>query len=324
MKKRVLICGSTGFIGRNIAECLAQNDNIEVFGTYIKSKPLNNKRIKMLKVDLTRADEVNKVIKGMDIIIQGAATTSGVKDIVSRPYYHVTDNAVMNSLIFRSAHENQVSHVIFFSCTVMYQPSECPVKESDFDANCDMYPNYFGVGWTKVYIEKMCEFYSNIGNTKYTVLRHSNVYGPHDKFDLERSHVFGATVAKVMTAPDGDEITVWGSGEEERDLLYICDLVDFVECAIENQDSEFELYNVGSGHAISVSDLVKSIIAGSGKKLKIKHDLNKPSIKTKLCLDITKAKKSIGWYPKVPLVEGIQKTIDWYKTNCEGGNRCQK
>ena len=57
-----------------------------------------------------------------------------------------------------------------------------------------MVPQYFGAGWTKVYIEKMCEFYSRIGDTKYTVMRHSNVFGPHDKFDLEKSHVFGATI----------------------------------------------------------------------------------------------------------------------------------
>ena len=315
MKKKVLICGASGFIGQNLVESLLNRDDCEVYGTYLNSEPIADARIKMIRVDLTNKDDVNRIIQGIDIVIQAAAVTSGVKDIVTKPYIHVTDNAVMNSLIFRAAYEHKVSHIVFFSCTVMYQSGDEPVKETDFNANQEIYPNYFGVGWTKVYIEKMCEFYSRIGNTKYTVIRHSNIYGPHDKFDLERSHVFGATVTKVMTTKDGGRIVVWGSGEEERDLLYVSDLVEFVKLAIDKQKSRFELYNVGYGTSISVSGLVKRIIASSGKKIGMETDLSKPSIKTKFCLDTTKARKSLGWSPKVSLDEGIRKTIEWYRAN---------
>lgn len=315
MNKKVLICGAAGFIGRNIAESLIERDDMEMYGTYLNSEPLNHPKIKMIKADLTNKEDVNQVVKGMDIIIQAAATTSGAKEIVTKPYYHVTDNAVMNSLIFRAAFEHKVSHIVFFSCTVMYQPCDVPVKETDFDANKEIFPTYFGVGWTKVYIEKMCEFYSRIGNTRYTIVRHSNIYGSYDKFDLERSHVFGATMTKVMTAKDGGSIVVWGSGEEERDLLYIADLVDFVRLAIDKQQSKFGLYNVGYGGSISISDLVKKIIACSGKDITIKHDLSKPTIKTKLCLDITKAKDVFGWSPKFTLAQGIEDTMRWYRKN---------
>lgn len=313
-KKKILVCGATGFIGRNIAETFAMRDDWEIYGTYLKSIPHNNPKIKAIKADLTNRDDVNRIIEGMDIIIQAAATTSGAKDIINKPHYHVTDNAVMNSLIFRAAHEHKVSHVVFFSCTVMYPSGDKPVKETDFDTNKEMYPAYFGVGWTKVYLEKMCEFYSRMKTTKYTVIRHSNIYGPYDKFDLERSHVFGATMTKVMTA-GGRKITAWGSGEEERDLLYVSDLTDFVELSMENQKSAFELYNVGYGASISIKNLVKDIIACSGKDIKIEYDLSKPTIKTKLCLDTAKAKDSLGWSPKVSLNEGIQRTMQWYKTN---------
>jgi len=321
MKTKVLVCGATGFIGRNIVESFAKRGDFEVYGTYLNSKPLDNPRIKMIQVDLTNKEGVNRVLKGMDLIIQAAATTSGAKDIITKPYYHVADNAVMNSLIFRAAHEHKVSHVVFFSCTNMYQSSDIPVKETDFDANKEMYPSYFGVGWTKVYIEKMCEFYSRIGNTKYTVIRHSNIYGPYDKFDLERSHVFGATMTKVMTADDGGKIVVWGTGEEKRDLLYISDLVSFVELAIDRQKSKFGLYNVGYGSSISVSNLVKKIIACSEKDIEIEYDLSKPTIKTKLSLDITRAKNSLVWFPKVSLDGGILKTMGWYKANIKSDIR---
>ena len=320
MSKKILVCGATGFIGRNIAESFAKGDDFEVHGTYLNSEPLDNPKIKMIQADLTNKEDVDRALKGIDLIIQAAATTSGAKDIITKPYYHVTDNAVMNSLIFRAAYEYKISQVVFFSCTVMYQSSEVAVKETDFDANQEIYPSYFGVGWTKVYIEKMCEFYSRIGNTKYTVIRHSNIYGPYDKFDLEKSHVFGATMTKIMTANDGGKIVVWGTGEEERDLLYISDLVSFVELAIDKQESKFELYNVGYGTSISVSNLVNNIITCSGKDIRMEYDLSKPSIKTKLCLDITKAKDLLGWLPKFSLDQGIRKTMVWYKSNIRNDN----
>lgn len=316
MSKKILVCGATGFIGRSVAEFLAKKDEFQVYGTYRSSKPLDNPRIKMIEADLTSNGDVERLIsEGFDIIIQAAATTSGAKDTINKPYYHVTDNAVMNSLIFRAAHIHKVDHVVFFSCTTMYQSSKQPLKESDFSESQEIYSRYFGVAWTKVYIEKMCEFYSRIGSTKYTAIRHSNVFGPYDKFGLENSHVFGATMTKVMTAEDGGKITVWGKGEEERDLIYITDLIDFIDRAITKQEDKFKLYNVGCGSSISVNDLVKKIIDLSGKDVKVENDLSKPSLETKLCLDITKAREGLGWSPKVSLDEGIQKTMEWYKSN---------
>lgn len=314
MLKKVLVCGATGFIGRNIAERYLESDDFEVIGTYHKSKPWTHPKLKMVQVDLTRADEVNQLLSGVDVLIQAAAVTSGAKDIVNRPYIHTTDNAVMNSLIFRAAFDQGVPHIVFFSCSVMYSPSEKPIKESDFDANAPMLPNYFGSGWTKIYLEKMAEFYSRLGKTKYTVIRHSNIYGPYDKFDLERSHVFGATVTKVMTSSDG-KVRVWGTGEEERDLLYVSDLVDYVETAVRNQKQVFDLSNLGYGSAISVRDLVGKIIKLSGRNLEIEFDTSKPTIKTKLCLNTDRARLNLRWAPKISIDEGIQKTLEWYRKN---------
>ena len=117
MKKKILICGITGFIGRNMAEHFVQDDQFEVHGTYCHSNPWSHPKIAMRRVDLTDKASVDAAVQGMDIIIQAAATTSGAKDTIQRPYYHVTDNAVMNSLIFRAAFQHNIKHLIFFSCT---------------------------------------------------------------------------------------------------------------------------------------------------------------------------------------------------------------
>lgn len=313
MKKKIIICGVSGFIGRNIAEKLTIRGDLEVFGTYFKNKPALQfpKTIKLIQADLTKKKDVDRVIAGKDIVIQAAAVTSGSKDILTKPYIHVTDNAVMNSLIFRAAFENKLKHVVFFSCTVMYPNQDRSVREEDF--NYQITNKYFGVGWTKVYLEKMCEFFSKISKTKYTAIRHSNIYGPFDKYDLEHSHVLGATITKVMTAKD--KIVVWGDGSESRDLLYVSDLVDFVELILKHQKTPFELVNVGFGSAVSVANLVKKIIEVSGKKIKIEFDISKPTIKFSLSLNLDKAKKVYNWKPKVAIEEGIRKTISWYKQN---------
>lgn len=315
MKQKILICGATGFIGRNMVERFAANPAYEVHAVRFSRMPYEIPNVTWHRLDLRDASAVEKLVAGMDIIVQAAATTSGAKDIVSRPYIHVTDNAVMNSYLFRAAFEAKVKHVLFFSCTVMYPSGDKPLKESDFDANQPLHPRYFGVGHTKLYIEKMCEFFATISQTKFTAIRHSNIYGPHDKFDLERSHVFGATVTKVMT--EKDRITVWGTGEEERDLLHADDLCDFVEAAIAKQKEKYRLYNCGLGQAVSIKSLVQKIIAASGKTLAVEHDLSAPTIKTSLTLDCSLAKLDLGWQPKVTLDNGIAATVAWWRDNID-------
>jgi GDP-L-fucose synthase len=312
-KQKILICGATGFIGRNLVVQLSKISQYKITAVYHKRPAFHCDNVEWVYADLTNKQDVEKIVDSQDVIIQAAATTSGAKDIATRPMIHVTDNMIINSLIFRAAHEANVAHVLFFSCTVMYQTSNIPLKESDLDLNNPLYSKYFGVGWMKISTEKQCEFYASLGKTKYTVMRHSNIYGPHDKYDLEHSHFFGATITKVMTAED--EIVVWGSGEEARDLLYIDDLASFVTLAIEKQTAPFGLYNVGYGEAFAVKDVVAKIVEHSNKQLVIKHDLTKPTMKTSLCLDCSKAKSELGWQRKTSLDSGIQKTLSWYKAN---------
>jgi len=160
---------------------------------------------------------------------------------------------------------------------------------------------------------RICEFYSRISKTKFTIIRHSNIYGPHDKFDLEKSHVLGATITKVMKAKK--EIEIWGKGHEVRDFLYISDLLNFVKLIIKKQKSQFKIYNCGSGKGTKILDLVKLIIDISNKKIKIKKNTLAPYIKFNLILDSSKAINELGWKPMVDLHNGIRKTIFWWKKN---------
>lgn len=311
----MLVLGGTGFIGRNLIEYFLGKKKYIITATHFKTKKIKSLPVNWINIDLRDPKKLKNLFKDFDVVLQFAATTSGSSDIVNRPYIHVTDNAVMNSLILREIFDSNIKHFIFPSCTVMYHSSKRPLKESDFNENKRIHPKYFGVGNTKVYIEKMCEFFSGIDQTKkYTVIRHSNLYGPYDKYDLQKSHMFGANITKVLKNTNG-KIIIWGKGKEKRDLLYIKDFCKFVEKAIKNQKNKFELFNVGYGKDYSVLDIVKKIIKFSKKKISIDFDLSKPSIPTFLSLNCNKAKKELNWVHEISVDKGIQKTIKWYLKN---------
>lgn len=310
--KKVLICGATGFIGKNILLNFAKNKKYEIHAVNFKRKPYKtDRKVYWHKADLRNYKSVDKLVKNMDIVIQAAATTSGSKDIVSTPHIHVTDNAVLNSYIFRSSFTHNVKHFIFPSCTVMYPSSKKPTKESDY--NGKIIEKYKGAGETKVYLEKIAKFYASMGKTKFSIIRHSNIYGPHDKYDLEKSHVFGATITKVMNAKNFLE--VWGNGKEIRDFLYADDLVDFIKKVIQKQKTNYEIYNCGSGRPVAVIDLCKMIIDTAEKNISIKFNKSKPSIPFNMFLNCSKAKRELGWVPKTSLEDGIKKTLIWWKSN---------
>ncbi len=313
-KTKILVCGATGLTGRNITERLMLDPRFEVHAVrFTRLEYPGN--IMWHQADLRKPEDIERIIEGMDIIIHAAYVTFGSKMTMTQPFMQITDNAVMGSCLLRAVFEQKIGHFISFSSATTYQPSEIPLLESDFDANIPLYPQYAGIGNTKIYFDKMYKFVADISNTKFTVIRPSNMYGPYDKFGLEHSHVLPATITKVMKANEGDNIIVWGNGTEKRDFVYVDDLVDFVLLAIENQKEKYELLNCGCGNAISVKDLVYKIIKISGKDLSLVYDLSQPTIRKNVSLDCSLAKEKIGWELKTDLDVGIEQTMKWWEQN---------
>ena len=312
MKKKLLILGGTGFIGGSATEYFAKSGKYEITATVFNTQPKKAiESVQYQQVDLRDERQVKDIMIGQDIVIHAAATTTGSKDVIERPYLHVTDNAVMNSWIFREAMLNNVEHIIFLSCTVMYQSKNYPQKESDWSNGDEIYEKYFGVGKMKVFSEDMCDFYSRISNTKYTAIRHSNVYGPNDKFDLDKCHVVPAFINKIINSTN--KLDVWGDGSAKRDIIFIDDLIDMIEKVINNQKTGYELYNCGSGKAYSIKELADTIMMVNNKELKLEYDITKPNIPTVVILDYQKAKDELGWEPKTSIEDGLKITSDWYK-----------
>lgn len=317
-KKKILILGASGFMGRNLLEYFLAKDSYEVHAvSFSRVPPFNAPGLTWWAGDLCDRQYVDLLLAGTkpDILIQAAAASSGCKDTLNDPAMHIAKNGVMNSLIFPAAVKAGVKHVIFPSCSVMCASRSHAQTEAYWDASVPLNPAYLGFASTKIYCEKLCEFYANISDTKFTVFRNTNFYGPYDKYDLEHSHVFGATITKVMQAQD--KITIWGTGEEARDFVHIDDFCRITEAAIIRQEGEYELYNCGSGKALPIKELVATIIRLSGKNLTVEHDLTAPTIPTSLCLDTSKARKELIWHPKVSIKEGILRTLAWWKENCK-------
>jgi GDP-L-fucose synthase len=319
-KTKLLVLGGTGFIGQNILKIFAELNQYEIHATYHSRLPIDIPNITWHKVDLRIPSEVNELIVDQEIVIQAAATTSGIAEMVSRVDYHITDNVIMNSTILRRVNEVKVKNFIFFSCITMLQSSTEAQRECDFSESDEIHPRYFGIGWTKVYIEKLCEYYSRQNSgTKYSVIRHSNVFGPGDKFNLKNSHVLGATITKVLTS--AETVEVWGSGEEFRDFIYIADLVDFVLKLIEKQKKEFVLLNCGGTAFISVLNLTKKVIELSGRENHISIVLNPsgPTVDFSARVDTSLAEKEIGWRPTTSFEDALNQTLDYWaaKSVCD-------
>jgi GDP-L-fucose synthase len=309
---RIVILGATGFVGRNVAQAFADDGTHSVVAVRHRRAAWSHPRVDWIDADLTDEADVSRALTGADIVVHAAAATAGAGANVADPLALVVDNQVMNAHIFAGAHRSGVGHLIWFSCSIMYASSAKPQRETDYDPAIPLHPAYRGAGATKVYFERMAEWYAGLGKTKFTALRHSNVYGPHDKYDLGRSHFFGATVTKVLTARDGT-IELWGEGTEGRDLIHVDDLVAAVRAAIERQPGAYGLYNIGSGAAPSVGAIAERIVRASGRDLDIVRDPSKPSVPVTIALDCARARTELGWRPTIGLDDGIARTLEWWR-----------
>ena len=111
--KTILICGATGFIGRNLLEYYYKQGKYKIIATHYNRPAINGyDGVKWVKIDLRDPISVKSILNKVDIVLQFAATTSGSKDITTRPYIHVTDNAVMNSILLRECYEQNIEHFI--------------------------------------------------------------------------------------------------------------------------------------------------------------------------------------------------------------------
>ena len=141
-----------------------------------------------------------------------------------------------------------------------------------------------------------------------------NLYGPGDNFNPESSHVIPAIIRKFVEAIQKGEkqVTIWGTGKASREFLYVDDAAEGIIAAAEKYDKP-DPVNLGSGKEITIKDLVNLVATLTEFKGEIVWDTSKPDGQPRRCLDITKATTEFGFKAKMDFVEGLQKTVEWYK-----------
>ena len=308
---KILILGATGFVGRNLAERLYKEGytNLRNHGFTRKLEGFGES----VQGDLRDDKFVEEIMKGVDVVYHCAASTSNAVDTIYAPLLHVTPNVIINALTMEKAYKEGVKKFIFLSSSTIYPESgERAVCETD-NIYESIYKTYYPVGWMKRYAEVLCKMYSEIliNPMQTVIVRPANLYGPHDKYDLDKCHVTPASIIKVATRLD--PIPVWGDGTEIRDLLYVEDFCEALQLIME-KEQQHEIYNVGSNAGYSVNEVIGYLKEIEGLESPIDYVNNKaPMIPTRL-IDSFKVYDKLGWSAKTSIKEGLEKTLNWYKS----------
>ena len=310
--KKVLVAGGAGFIGTNLIKRLLAL-GAKVRATIHKKKPvIFDKRVEYIKCDLTKKEDCQKVVKDIDYVFMAAANTSGAGVMENTPLVHVTPNVLMNTLMLEASYEAKVKKLLYLSTNAVYPVTDYPVKEEEMMKG-DLFEKYFCVGWMKRFTEILCEMYATkIKNPmKVVVVRPANIYGPYDDFEWETSHVIPALIRKVVERHK--PIEVWGDGNDIKDFIYIEDLVEGLLLAMEKIEI-FDPVNIATGIPCTIKEVLNAIlIADNYQNAKIVFNSSKPTMIPKRLIDVSKAKELLGFKAKTSLVDGIKKTVDWYK-----------
>lgn len=310
---RVLVAGGTGFIGINLINRLLPL-GCRVRATIHKRPPvINDSKIEYVDADLTLMEDCKRAVEGADFVFMCTANTSGAAVMASTPLVHVTPNVVMNTQMLEAAYLAKVKKFLFISSSSAYPPTaDRPVKEEEM-FNGEPYEIYYSVGWMKRYAEILCKIYAQkIKNPMPTVvIRPSNIYGPFDKFDFTTSHMTTALIRRVVERQS--PIEVWGTGEDVRDLIYIDDFIDGLLLTFE-RTTDYLAVNIASGQGYSVKQVLQIILEVDGySNADVHFNPSKPTTIPIRLVDISLAKRMLGFQPKVPLQEGLRRTIEWYR-----------
>jgi len=304
----VLIAGVSGLAGSAIARTFSAK-GAEVIG-------VNRSVVDLLDLDATRNFLKEK---RPSLVVDAAAKVGGIGANSAKPVEFLSDNLRIQSNLMQAAFEADVEKFVFLGSSCIY-PRDCaqPIKEEYFMTG-PLEETNSAYAIAKIAGIEMINSYRKEYGLRWISLMPTNLYGPHDNFNLQDSHVLPALIRKFVEAQASgqSEVTLWGSGSPLREFLHVDDLASAVLVANEKYDQSVHL-NVGTGNDISIKELATLIATLAGFKGEISWDSSKPDGTPRKVLDVSRI-NSLGWKPTIRLEEGIQSTINWFKTAVEKG-----
>jgi len=270
------------------------------------------------KLDLTNESAVAEFFaeEKPAVVILAAAKVGGIKPNNDFPVEFLLENLRIQNNVIQSAYQTGVRKLLFLGSSCIYPKfAPQPIPETALLSG-PLEPTNEAYAIAKIAGIKLCQAYAREYGANFISAMPTNLYGPHDNFDLETSHALAALLRKAYEAKTRKdrELIVWGSGEPRREFLHVDDLASACLFLLEKYDSP-EIINVGCGEDILIRDLAELICDVVGFDGELALDTTKPDGTPRKLLDTTKL-RNLGWQPTIPLRDGIAQTYEWFLANC--------
>lgn len=306
--KSIAVTGGSGFLGRHVVNILRERGCKNLF------IPRSS------QYDLRREEGIRSMLRDArpDVIIHLAAVVGGIGANKKNPGKFFYDNLIMGAQLIEQSRLFGVEKFVAIGTICSYPKfTSVPFKESEL---WNGYPEETNApyGLAKKMMLVQSQAYREQYGFNSIFLLPVNLYGPHDNFDLDSSHVIPAIIRKCIEGAEqrSPSITLWGTGRVTREFIYVEDAAEGIVRATE-QYNGIEPINIGSGEEISIFDLAQLIARETGYKGELIWDTSKPDGQPRRRLDIRKAAESFGFHAQTGLLEGIRKTVTWYRMNHE-------
>ncbi len=301
--KRIIITGGAGFLGRHVVAHFRQMGCSRIFVP------------RSAEFDLTRESDIKRLftMQRPEVIVHLAAVVGGIGANRLNPGSFFYKNLMLGSQLMEQSRLFGVEKFLAAG-TICSYPKFTPVPFKE-DELWNGFPEETNApyGLAKKMLLVQSEAYRQQYGFNAVNLMVVNLYGPHDNFDLESSHVIPALIRKCIEAKErGDRVlTVWGTGTPTREFLYAEDAARAIYLATQKLETS-QPVNAGSGVEVRIRDLVEMIAKKTGFSGKIHFDASKPDGQPRRCLDVTRAQQLLDWRAQVSLEEGLDRTISWY------------
>ena len=304
-KSKIYIAGHNGMVGSAIWRILTAKGYTNLIGASSKDLDLRNQ--------YAVSDFIRK--NNPEVIIDAAAKVGGILANNDFPYQFLMENLQIQNNLIDSSHHNGVTKFIFLGSSCIYPKlAPQPLKE-DYLLTAPLESTNEWYAIAKITGVKACQAIRNQFKKDFVSLMPTNLYGTHDNFDLNSSHVLPALIRKFHEAKLNNNavVVLWGSGTPLREFLFVDDMAAAVVFALENQLPEY-LYNVGTGVDLTIKELAQMIQEIVGHQGEIIWDDTKPDGTPRKLMDISKM-HALGWKHQVDLEQGILKTYAWFLAN---------
>ncbi|MDU0338364.1 NAD-dependent epimerase/dehydratase family protein [Bosea rubneri] len=310
-EKIALVTGAGGFIGHHLVSYLVAQGH-KVRGVDIKAPEYEaSKAHEFELLDLRVPGNCERAVSGVDEVYHLAADMGGIGYITSSHAAITLHNTLINVNMIKSAREADVKRFLFSSSACIYpqylqhKPDVTPLREDDaFPADPEE-----GYGLEKLYMEKMCQYFSEDWGFPTRTVRFHNVYGPLGTYDGGREKAPAAICRKVALAADGSSIEIWGDGQQTRSFMHVDDCVEGI-FRIMRSDYDRPL-NLGTDELVSVDQLVDMVSEIAGKRLVKRHDRSRPQGVRGRNSDNSRLREVLGWEPSILLKDGLKPTYRW-------------